>query len=192
VPTPTTTRHGIELVGPVGQGNQWQSRNPGAFDTDAFTIDWVALTAVCPQGHRNTWSGSGIDRHGKPRVMFTFSLTDCTPCPVRSRCTRAKTAARTITLRPREQHELLRDLRAEQQTEQWRQRYAARSGVEGTISQAVRAFGLRRCRYKGIAKTRVQNILTATAINLTRVDAWLAGKPLGRNRISHLAALAIA
>jgi hypothetical protein len=163
-----------------------------SFDTDAFTIDWDALTAVCPQGHANTWSGNGIDRHGKPRVMFTFSLTHCTPCPVRSRCTRAKTAARTITLRPREQHELLRDLRAEQQTEQWRQRYAARSGVEGTISQAVRAFGLRRCRYKGIAKTRVQNILTATAINLTRVDAWLAGNLLGRNRISHLAALTIA
>ena len=85
----------------------------------------------------------------------------------------------------------MRDLRTEQQTEQWRQRYAARSGIESTISQAVRAFGLRRCRYKGIAKARVQNILTATAINLTRLDAWLAGKPLGRNRVSHLAALAI-
>jgi hypothetical protein len=87
-------RHSIELVGPVGRGNQWQSRDPSAFDTDAFTIDWDALTAVCPQGHRNTWSGTRTDRHGKPRVMFTFSLTDCTPCPVRSRCTRAKTAAR--------------------------------------------------------------------------------------------------
>ena len=54
----------------------------------------------------------------------------------------------------------------------------------------MRAFGLRRCRYKGIAKARVQNILTATAINLTRLDAWLVGNPLGRNRISHLAALA--
>jgi Transposase DDE domain len=66
-----------------------------------------------PQGHRNTWSGTATNRHGKPRVMFTFSMTDCTPCPVRSRCTHAKTAARTVTLRPREQHELLRGLRAE-------------------------------------------------------------------------------
>ncbi|MFV2110653.1 transposase, partial [Micromonospora sp. LOL_015] len=147
-------------------------------------------TAVCPQGHRNTWSGTTTDRHGKPRVMFTFSMTDCTPCPVRSRCTRAKTAARTLTLRPREHHELLRALRADQQTEHWRRRYAARSGIEGTISQAVRAFGLRRSRYRGLAKTRVQNILIATAINLTRADAWLAGKPLGHTRVSHLAALA--
>jgi transposase len=183
-------RHGIELVGPVGHGNQWQSKNPDAFDTDAFTIDWDTLTAICPQGHSNTWSGTATDRHGKPRVMFTFSMTDCTPCPARSRCTRAKTAARTITRRPREQHELLRTLRADQQTEQWRRRYAARSGIEGTISQAVRAFGLRRCRYRGLAKTRVQNILIATAVNLTRLDAWFAGKPLGRTRVSHLAALA--
>jgi transposase len=185
-------RHGIELIGPIGHGNQWQSKNPDAFDTDAFAVDWDTLTAVCPQGRRNTWSGTGTDRHGKPRVMFTFSMTDCTPCPVRSRCTRAKTAARTVTLRPREQHELLRGLRAEQQTERWRKRYAARSGIEGTISQAVRAFDLRRCRYKGLAKTRVQNILIATAVNLTRLDAWFAGKPLGRTRVSHLAALATA
>ncbi|GIM83041.1 IS1182 family transposase [Salinispora arenicola] len=185
-------RYDIELTGPVGYGNQWQSKNPDAFDTDAFAVDWDTLTAACPQGHRNTWSGAALDRHGKPRVMFTFSMTDCTPCPVRSRCTRAKTAARTITLRPREQHELLRSLRADQQTEHWRRRYAARSGIEGTISQAVRAFGLRRCRYNGLAKTRVQNILIATAVNLTRMDAWLAGKPLGRTRVSHLATLATA
>ncbi|MFE9174465.1 IS1182 family transposase [Streptomyces kebangsaanensis] len=181
---------GVELIGPVNQGNQWQSRTEDAFDTDAFTIDWDTLTATCPQGHPNTWSGTGLDRHGNPRVMFTFSMTDCTPCPERSRCTRAKTAARTVTLRPREQHELLRRLHIEQATEQWHRRYGHRAGVEGTISQAVRAFGLRRSRYRGLAKTAVQHVLTATAINLTRLDAWLTGTPLGHTRISHLAALA--
>jgi len=181
---------GVELIGPVHDGYQWQSRNPGAFDTDAFIIDWENLRATCPQGHPNTWSGTRLDRHGKPRVMFTFSMTDCTPCPVRSRCTKAKTAARTLTLRSREQDELLRDLRQRQQTEQWRKTYALRSGVEGTISQAVRAFDLRRCRYRGLAKTAVQNVLIATAVNLTRLDAWLSGTPLGRTRTSHLTALA--
>lgn len=148
---------------------------------------WETMTAICPQGHPNTWSGLTRDRSGNPRACFTFSLTDCTPCPVRSRCTKAKTAARTITLRPRDQHELLRELRAHQRTEAWRQRYAARSGVEGTISQAVRAFDLRRCRYKGIEKAKLQHVLIATAVNLTRIDAWLTGVPLGRTRVSHLA-----
>ena len=153
-------------------------------------MDWEALTATCPQGHRNTWSGRAIDRHGKPRVMFTFSMTDCTPCPVRSRCTKAKKAARTLTLRTREQDELLRELRERQQTDQWKAIYAHRSGIEGTISQAVRAFDLRQCRYRGLAKAKVQQILVATAVNLTRLDAWLCGKPLNRTRASHLAALA--
>jgi transposase len=183
-------RRGTDLVGPVHEGNQWQSRDAGAFDNDAFVIDWETMTATCPQGHLSTWSGMTRDRSGNPRACFTFSLTDCTPCPVRSRCTKAKSAARTITLRPREQHELLRELRIHQRTEAWRQRYAARSGVEGTISQAVRAFGLRQCRYRGIDKTKLQHVLIATAVNLTRIDAWLAGVPLGRTRVSHLAALA--
>jgi transposase len=183
-------QQGVDLVGPVSQGNQWQSRTAGAFDTDAFLIDWENLTAICPQGHRNTWSGTGTDRNGNPRVQFTFSLTDCTPCPVRNRCTHARTAARTVTLRPREQHELLQHLRKEQTTDNWHTRYGTRAGVEGTISQAVRAFGLRRCRYRGLAKTAVQHTITATAINLTRLDAWTSGTPLGRTRVSHMAALA--
>ncbi|GGM26164.1 hypothetical protein GCM10010129_83270 [Streptomyces fumigatiscleroticus] len=184
------TRTGIELIGPNNKGNQWQSRSEDAYDNDLFTVDWEALTAVCPQGHRNTWSGTGIDRHGNPRVMFTFSLTDCTPCPVRSRCTHAQTAARTVTLRPRDQHELLRRLHTEQATDEWHRRYGHRAGVEGTISQAVRAFGLRRSRYRGHDKTALQHVLTATAINLTRLDAGLTGTPLGHTRTSHLAALA--
>jgi hypothetical protein len=54
-------RHGIALIGPIGHANQWQSKNPDAFDTDAFTVDWNTLTAICPQGHRNTWSGGTVD-----------------------------------------------------------------------------------------------------------------------------------
>jgi transposase len=43
--------------------------------------------------------------------------------------------------------------------------------VEGTISQAVRAFGLRRTRYIGLAKTHLQHVLTAIAFNLARLNA---------------------
>jgi hypothetical protein len=102
---------------------------------------------------------------------------------------RIRPGAHRALTSPREQHELLRQLRKEQATDEWHDRYSTRAGIEGTISQAVRAFGLRRCRYKGIAKTRVQHTLTATAINLTRLDAWTCGTPLGRTRVSHLAAL---
>jgi transposase len=73
--------------------------------------------------------------------------------------------------------------------DEFKQRYARRAGIEGTVSQAT-SFGLRRSRYTGLAKTHLQNVLTATAINLTRVVDWLEGKPRAPTRTSPFAALA--
>ncbi|GHO90259.1 hypothetical protein KSF_003070 [Reticulibacter mediterranei] len=67
--------------------------------------------------------------------------------------------------------------------------YAQRSGIEGTHSQAVRTLGLRRTRYRGLEKTALQHMLTAAAINLVRLDAFLDGKRATRTRTSRFAAL---
>ena len=71
----------------------------------------------------------------------------------------------------------------------WYQLYAQRQGVERTLSQGVRAFGLRQARYRGLAKTGLQNGATAAALNLDRLAAWLAHRPLAPTRISRFAAL---
>ena len=61
---------------------------------------------------------------------------------------------------------------------------------KATLSQAVRAFGLRRARYRGLAKTCLQHVATAAALNLDRLTAWVAGRPLAPTRTSRFAALA--
>ena len=71
-----------------------------------------------------------------------------------------------------------------------RRLYAQRRGVEATLSQGVRAFDLRRARYRGLAKTSLQHIATAAAINLDRIAAWFAGRPLAPTRTSRFAMLA--
>ena len=93
-------------------------------------------------------------------------------------------------MRPRSLHEALQNARRQQETEAWRARYGPRAGVEGTLSQAVRAFGLRRCRYIGLAKTQLQHVFTAIAINIVRVDAWLTDRPRAKTRRSAFASLA--
>lgn len=93
-------------------------------------------------------------------------------------------------LRPRPQHEALQNVRRQQETEAWRVRYGKRAGIEGTLSQAVRAFGLRRCRYLGLAKTKLQHVFTAIAINVVRFDAWMTERPFARTRRSAFASLA--
>jgi post-segregation antitoxin (ccd killing protein) len=54
----------------------------------------------------------------------------------------------------------------------------------------VRAFDLRRARYRGLAKARLQQVAIAAALNLDRLAAWLRGRPLAPTRVSRLAALA--
>ncbi|WP_420538139.1 transposase [Nonomuraea pusilla] len=48
---------------------------------------------------------------------------------------------------------------------------------------------MRRSRYRGNAKTHLQHLLIAAAMNLTRLDAWLTGTPLAPTRTSHFATL---
>jgi nitroreductase len=71
-------------------------------------------------------------------------------------------------------------------------REAERAGVEGALSQGTRAFGLRRCRYTGLPKTRLQHLATAAAMNLARLDAWWTETPRAPTRCSAFARLALA
>ncbi len=109
---------------------------------------------------------------------------------MRARCTRSKLGARELTLHPHAEHLALQAARERQQTEDFKQQYAVRSGVEGTVSQSAYALGMRRSRYIGMARTHLQHVLTAAAMNLTRVGAWLLLQPRAKTRRSHFAALA--
>ncbi|MFJ6564201.1 transposase [Streptomyces sp. NPDC091412] len=64
-----------------------------------------------------------------------------------------------------------------------------RAGVESTIAQGVQRCGLRRSRYRGLAKTSLQHQLTGAAINLARINAHIIQTPWARTRVSHFAAL---
>ncbi len=118
-----------------------------------------------------------------------FATRDCFPCPLRPRCTRGKREPRIVGMQAREHFEALQGARKHQKTEAFRESYAARAGIEGTHAQAISRCGLRRCRYIGLAKTRLQHVLTAVAINLVRVAEWCAGTPVAKTRRSRFAAL---
>lgn len=84
---------------------------------------------------------------------------------------------------------MVEQARATQTTEEWKQRYAIRAGVEGTIHQATTTTGIRRSRYLGQPKTHLAHVFTATAINLIRLDAGWTTTPPGRTRTSHFTTL---
>ena len=167
---------GIDLVGPVASGKSWQSKEEDAFDHTQFEIDWERKQAKCPRGktsnpfsRRKTWRGS-------TNFTIAFRKANCLPCKHRSKCTRAKTTGRTLTIYPKEIYEAQQAARQRQETEEFKQLYGKRAGIEGTISQGVRKMGMRRSRYIGLPRTRLQHLATAAAINLFRVFDWLTGE----------------
>ncbi len=85
--------------------------------------------------------------------------------------------------------ELIDANHAAQEDRDWQAKYALRAGVEGTIRQTVAVTGSRRARYRGLAKTHLEHVYSAVALNLIRLDAWWNGQPLDRTRTSHLARL---
>ena len=188
------TQHGIDLVGPGRPNVSWQSRSGGdAFTLADFTVDWDRKAVRCPEGKESgLWTSSTKHRGPGSVIHVQFRAADCRPCPSRARCTRARSKyqGRVLAVMPQPEHEALAAARAREDTAEGKRLYAQRNGVEGTLSQAVRAFGLRQARYRGLPKTGLQHVATAAALNLDRIAAWFAGRPLAPTRTSRFAALA--
>jgi len=182
--------YGITLVGPTRKNTSWQTKVEGAYDIDQFEMDWEGRQVRCPQGKVSSSWSERVDPTGSPYIGVKFRKADCGPCSVRPLCTRSKQKVRQLKLQPRAQYEALKEARVRHASKEGQQRYALRAGIEGTISQGVRAFGLRRTRYRGQAKTHLQHVATAAAINLERIWAWLEGVPHATTRTSRFAALA--
>jgi transposase len=181
--------HGVRLVGPMRPDVSWQGQANQGFDIAHFTIDWEAQRVTCPEGKTSVVWKPGQDRWGNDVIHTEFARRECRACPSRPRCTRATTEGREMTLRPRELHEALQAARRQQETLEWKAEYAVRARVEGTLSQGVRGFGLRRCRYIGLAKARLQHVATAAAINFYRLSDWLSGVPRAATRTSRFVRL---
>ena len=176
------TDYGVELLGPTRRDQRWQARAKEGFGMAAFTIDWERRRATCPQGRQSIQWDERVDVRGNDSIYIRFAKADCGVCPCRTQCTRGQ--RRSIAIRPRAQYEALQERRAAQVTAAFADEYARRAGIEGTISQGVRAFGLRRAKYIGAAKTHLQHVLTAAAIDFVRVAQWLDDVPLAQSRQS--------
>jgi transposase len=184
------TTYGIDLVGPVQADLSWQARLPNGIDSSQFTIDWEQQHATCPHG---AISCSWIPRQrpdGYATITIRFRRSDCAACPLCPRCTRNQTKGRTLTVLRQHPFEALQAARQRQQTQTFKDHYASRAGVEGTISHAAFTLDLRRARYRGLAKTHLQHLATAAAINLVRVTNWLSERPRSQTRKSRFALLA--
>ena len=154
-------------------------------------IDWERERATWPVKKTSISWTPAIDKRTNHVIKVKFSSADCRTCASRDRCIRStkKYARRTVTIRTREQYEVLQARREEERTPAYAAEYGRRAGIEGTISQGVRRCGLRRSRYVGLSRVHLGHALAAAAVNYLRVAEWFAGTPRAATRPSPFAVL---
>jgi len=182
------TRYQVDVVGPVPPDVSWQTKAASGFDHSQFTIDWQDHQVTCPTSFTSQSWGTIRDRHGKTVIRVRFPQATCQACPFHDQCTHSP--AHVLILQPNEQaYRALHEARARELTPEFRTIYAKRAGVEGTIAQAVRTCEMRRARYIGSKKLRLQAFLTATAMNVLRACEWLIGGKHASTPVSRFAKL---
>jgi hypothetical protein len=156
---------GRELIGPAqGPGSRDER-----FNSEDFQVEVEQRRATCPAGHQNTQCSRLTEKAtGKVAYRFEWDTKTCAACLLRLKCIKAEHKHRTLAVG--EHHTVLQARRNEQQTHAFRARMKHRNAIEGTQSELVRAHGLRRARYRGLAKTKLQNYFIGAACNVKR---WL-------------------
>ena len=181
--------YGVTLSSPSADNPSWQARAGTGFDRAHFLVDWEQQMVAGPMGKQSI---SGLPNTSPKNGMMwevRFARKDGTPCPHRAQCTRAKQELRLLGLQAREQSEALQAARQRQTTADFAQQYAPRADIESTHAQGIRRCGLRQARYRGLARTHLQHLTTAAALNVVRLGEWFAGTPRAKTRCSPFAAL---
>jgi transposase len=152
----------IELIGPALADT---SCKPDGYKQSDFQIDFEKQEVICPEGRicEEWYERPQPDGHVGAEVQFRGQ---CEDCPARAQCAPGK-SGRTLSISP--YHRELKQRRAEQETEAFKEKMRRRPAVEGTISELTRKHGARRARYRGDSKGRLQAHFTGAAVNLKRL-----------------------
>ncbi len=137
---------GIRVLGPARQNYHWQVKSKTGFALADFSIDWENKQVTCPTGQiAKNWAARNYQ--GREKIRVRFKPSQCQRCRQKELCTRSK-LRRAVMFPKREEYDVLEAARIEETTVEWQQQYNRRAGIEGTFSQAVRGYGLRRTRYR--------------------------------------------
>lgn len=159
---------GVDLAGPP-----LADTPKNGFKLADFTLDRDARRAICPAGQVSTQRGVRTERDGSRSLQIRFPAAVCAACPLRPQCT-TSTDGRNLSVS--EHYDRRAARRAEAQTPAFRDKPTARAGIEATLSELVRAHGLRRHRYRGEAKRHFEHLLKAAAGNLMRLARALTAR----------------
>lgn len=150
---------GVEVVAPV-----MGDTKEGTISLADFELSDKGKVLSCPQGH------APARTRKKKRYCAGFDLQHCSNCPNESICS-VKKGRKYYYLRYTAKEMRVAIRRAYEQTDEFKDRYRWRAGVEGTMSEYDRRTGVKHLRVRGFKAVRFCAILKATGLNILRAAA---------------------
>ena len=166
---------GVSLVAPVPGGKKYDAEEVGY---DQFELNEDHEVVACPAGHapKSTKYNAKTDR-----VWAQMDAEVCQACPLMAHCHVQKNkSADGEVPQANGRVQFRRDApraaarRRQEQTEEFRDRYRWRSGIEATNSTLKRQVGLKRLRVRGWKAVKTAILLKLTGWNVLRAVALRA------------------
>jgi len=164
-------RHGVELVAPT----------MGSVDEDKISLADFKFSekdeiTACPRGN------CPAKIRKKKRISIGFSSHDCESCPELSRCP-VKKGKKLYYLRYADKEMRIAKRRKYEESDEFKDRYRWRAGVEATMSEYDRRTGAKHLRVRGLKAVRYCATLKALGINIfraatARAASMMPGKAL--------------
>jgi hypothetical protein len=155
---------GVEIVSPTMGEKKENIICLSEFETSASD-----KILACPQG-----LAPETVKKKKTRHTAAFNSLHCSGCPNQAHCP-VKKGKKHYYLRYTEKEMRIAKRRAYEQTDEFKERYRWRSGVEATMSEYDRRTGVKQLRVRGFDSVRFCATLKAAGINFLRaVAVWIA------------------
>ena len=176
------SEQGRELRGPAPASPDRRK----VFTVEKFDVHVEERYAICPAAQRSS-NCSRLEEKSTGKVAYRIEWSNavCNACPLREQCVTSGQSHRTLVVG--ELHSLLQERRREMQTDAFKKEMHQRNGIEGTLSELVRGYGLRQARYRGKDKARLQNYLIGAACNIRRLFRRLAWEADQAHRVASMA-----
>jgi hypothetical protein len=169
----TASEHDVELVSPVHCTDGKKGLGIKHFECDQET----GTVTACPQGH------TAINRYRTPkgRLVSRFDHTLCHKCPQRDQCPIIIRKA-SASLYYTDKQFRLAVRRQYEETEEFRERYRWRAGIEASNSRLKSQTGAGRLRYRGLKNVRYAIKLKALGLNILRATRVYTARNRRQNR----------
>jgi hypothetical protein len=143
----------------------------GKLDLSDFTTNDNGEVTSCPCGQK-AWTFRNDRNNG---FNSCFDRDKCLTCPYGINCP-VKVTSAGATLAYTDQQLRIAKRRAEEKTDEFKDKYRWRSGVEATNSVLSRKLRIKKLRVRGFKAVEAKVMLKALALNIMRVAAYVRQK----------------